>query len=698
MTTFFELIDNFAARQGADLPPEWQGRAGSSANFLVTDPGSLNRLAEKLKWRSPTRISGRPRAHQFPLMLFDPQTGWAIAEQWETLDAVRVKGPTGSGLRDIGPDAEFYLPQLPRLRDRSQGDKAIGVFGRALLLRKKVLLSAVVATVVVNLIALATSLYTMQVYDRVIPRSGFATLWVLTAGVAVALFLDFALRTTRALMIEREAAKVDTEVSEFFFARAQAIRLDARPPSIGTMAAQIRGWEQIRGLLSSASIFLLADLPFALFFILVISMIGGPVAFVPLISFPLAIILALFFARVIKKDTARAQVSGNRKNGLLVEALDAAETIKANRGSWHMLARWNQLMEEVQLHEDGVKRWSSMATSIFGTLQQMSYVLLIAFGAVLVSEGKMTSGALIACSIIAGRVNGPLLAQLPNLLVQWGYARSSLAGLDSLMALPLDQAPNVESLRPEKLETSIRVNDVKFGYSPERVTIDIPKLAIEPGDRVGIIGGIGSGKSTLLRLIGGLYAPASGSITVGGLEMHQIAPDILRRHVGYLPQDTRLLNGTMRENLLLGLSDPGDDKLMKVLDDVGLSKLVSGHPQGVDLPISEGGRGLSGGQRTLTILARLFLSDPQVWLLDEPTSNLDQATEIKLLQTLAERVIGDKTMVLVTHRMQLLNLTRRLIVMAGGKVMMDGPTAQVLEQLKAEGTKPKVRLAASGDA
>lgn len=698
MNTFFHLIENFAARQGADLPPEWQSKAGTVDDFSTSDPTSLDRLAEQLHWRTPTRISGRPRAHQFPLMLFDPKDGWGIAEQWETLDAVRVQDASGSRLRSVSGDSGFFLPQLPKLRDRSKGDKAISVFGRALLLRKKVLFSAVVATIVVNLIALATSLYTMQVYDRVIPRSGFATLWVLTAGVAIALFLDFALRTTRALMIEREAAKIDTEVSEFFFARAQAIRLDARPPSIGTMAAQIRGWEQIRGLLSSASIFLLADLPFAIFFILVISMIGGPVALVPLVSFPLAILLALFFARVIRNDTARAQVSGNRKNGLLVEALDAAETIKANRGAWHMLAKWNRLMEEVQLHEDGVKRWSSMATSIFGTLQQLSYVLLIAFGAVLVSEGKMTSGALIACSIIAGRVNGPLLAQLPNLLVQWGYARSSLAGLDSLMALPLDQPANVESLRPERLETSLRVKDLKFGYSPERVTLDVPNLTVEPGDRIGIIGGIGSGKSTLLRLLGGLYAPASGSITLGGLEMNQIAPDILRRHVGYLPQDTRLLNGTMRENLLLGLSDPGDDALMKVLDDVGLSKLVSGHPQGVDLPISEGGRGLSGGQRTLTILARLFLSDPRVWLLDEPTSNLDQATEVKLLQTLAERVVGNNTLILVTHRMQLLNLTRRLIVMSGGKIMMDGPTAQVLERLKAEGAKPKVRLAASGDA
>ena len=682
MNSFLDLVDRFATRQASELAPDWRARAGDADDFGPYDPTSLKRLAARLGWRKPTDVGHRPRAHQFPLFMYDEHEGWAIAEQFETLDSVRVISPTFSGLREIGPGTRFYLPQLPRLSDRNQNERAISVFGRSLLLRKKVLFSAVIATVVVNLIALATSLFSMQVYDRVIPRSGFATLWVLTVGVFIALILDFILRTTRALMIEREAAKVDTEVSEVFFARAQAVRLDARPPSIGTMAAQIRGWEQIRGLLSSASLFLLADLPFAIFFILVISWIGGPLALIPIVSFPLALVLSWIFARMIKDDTAKAQANGNRKNGLLVEALDAAETIKANRGSWHMLARWNQLMEEVQLHEDSVKRWSSIANALFSGLQQMAYVLIIAFGAVLVSDGQMTPGALIACSIIAGRVNGPLLAQLPGLLVQWGYARSSLQGLDSLMRLPLDQAPDTEALRPADLTPSLQVSDVKFGYSPERPSVEVNRLEIRAGEKVGIIGGIGSGKSTLLRLLAGLYAPAEGQIRVGGLEMRQIASDVLRRNIGYLPQDTRLLNGTMRENLLMGLGNPGDDVLMKAITEIGLAPMVSSHPMGIDLPIAEGGRGLSGGQRTLTILTRLFLAEPKMWLLDEPTSNLDQATEARLIHSLRSRMTPERTLVLVTHRMQLLTLTDRLIVMANGKIMMDGPTNQVLAKLR----------------
>lgn len=692
------LVAMLAGRHAVELPPNWLG--GAATDDLDGQGASdLADLCARIGWNAPIEVTGRPRANQFPLLTFEPGLGWTIAEQYEALDAIRVRGPDGHAVRGVGDSTRFYELRLPRMRDREDSPRAISVFWRALLLRKGVFVSAVVATVVVNLIALATSLYSMQVYDRVIPRGGFATLWVLTVGVIFALLLDFALRTTRALMIEREAAKIDAEVSEFFFARAQAIRLDARPPGVGTMAAQLRGWEQIRGLLSAAFIFLIADLPFALFFILVIGALGGVILLVPLLSFPLALILAALFSRLIRSDTAKAQISGNRKNGLLVESLDAAETVQANRGSWHMLARWNRLMDEVQLHEDPVKRWSSIATSIFGTLQQVAYVLLVAWGAVRVAEGEMTMGALIACTILAGRVNGPLIAQLPGFLVQWGYSRSSLQALDAIMKLPLERAPDAECLRPERLEASLRFEGVQFAYTGARAGIDIAALDIRAGERVAVIGGIGSGKSTLLRLMAGLFAPMAGTVTISGLDISQVAPDVLRRHLGYLPQDTRLLNGTLRENLLLGLGDPGDDAVMAAVEAVGLSALVSTHPKGLDLPIAEGGRGLSGGQRTLANLVRLFLADPELWLLDEPTANLDQATETRVLDGLKRRLTPGRTLVLVTHRMQLLSLSERVIVLQNGKVALDGPTAEIVAKLKERSKAPApVRLAAAGGA
>lgn len=674
------VLEIFATRAKVELPPGWANSA--ELDLSRHEQHSLEQLCTRARLKPPVRLSHRPRPQEFPLLTFKPGLGWAVAEQWESLDTIGVTTPEGGESRFVDEDTSFFELELPRMRDREQAASAISVFARSLLRRKKVFASAILATVIVNILTLATSLYSMQVYDRVIPTSGFATLWVLTVGVIFALLVDFLLRSTRALMIEREAGKIDAEVSEFFFARAQAIRLDARPPSVGTMAAQIRGWEQIRGLLSSASIFLIADLPFALLFIFVIGSLGGPIALVPLASLPLALIIALIVSKLIRKDTAKAQISGNRKNGLLVEALDAAETVKANRGEWHMLARWNVLMEEVQLHEDPVKRWSSIASSIFATLQQIAYVLMIAWGAVLVTEGEMTAGALIACAIIAGRVNGPLVAQLPSFLVQWGYARSSLQALDSIMQLPLDQAPGVEGLRPDHVDPSLQLREIKFSYPGGRAEINVPALDIAPGERVAIIGGIGSGKSTLLRLMAGLYAPANGAVTIGGLDIFQLAPDVLRKTVGYLAQDTRLLNGTLRENLVLGMSSPGDGAILEAAASVGLKALISSHPQGLELPISEGGRGLSGGQRTLANLTRLLLSKPRMWLLDEPTANLDQGTEARVVAAIEKSLVPGTTLVLVTHRMQLLSLVQRVLVLQNGSIVLDGPVAEVMSKLK----------------
>lgn len=674
-----QLVEIMARQRGADLPPDWALKIDDEAG---EDSGSLHRLSAAAGWKEPVEVGGRPRPNQFPLLVHSPSKGWGIAEQWESVDTIRVNRGDTIGRWEHRDDVRYLELRLPRSVEREHVARALSVFWRSILLRKKVFLSAVVATVIINLVTLATSLYSMQVYDRVIPRSGFSTLWVLTAGVLFALAIDFLLRMTRALMIEREAAKIDSEVSEFFFARAQAVRLDARPGGIGTMAAQLRGLEQVRALLSSASIFLIADLPFALFFIFIIASLAGIVAIVPLISFPVALALAYLIARLIRKDTAKAQVSGNRKNGLLVESLDAAETVKANRGGWHMLSRWNDLMDELQLHEDPVKRWSAVASSIFSSLQQVAYVAIIAVGAIQVSNGHMTMGALIACAIIAGRINGPLVSQLPNFLIQWGYARSSLGALDAILELPLDRPTEMETLRPEKLEGPIRLQDAQFVHPGARTGLNIPRLEIKPGERVALIGGIGSGKSTLLRILAGLYAPAQGSVTIGGLDMHHVAEDILRRHIGYLPQDTRMLNGTLRDNILLGLPNPGDDVLMGVADELGLAPMIASHPLGLDLPISEGGRGLSGGQRTLAGLTRLMLGKPQVWLLDEPTANLDQATEARVLRALKSGLGPDNTLVLVTHRLQLLSLVDRVLVITNGQVRMDGTPKDVLQKLR----------------
>jgi ATP-binding cassette subfamily C protein LapB len=680
------LIERLAQERGIDLPPDWSGLAIDPAS--LTDEDGLRMLADNAGWEAPQALSGTPRASRFPLLAWSAEHGWLVAEQLESKGRLRVWDGTARSI-EFGHDVILYDVTLPAAAVARRANSAFDVFWQAMLARKDVLIAATVATVVANVITLATSLYSMQIYDRVIPRAGYSTLWVLTVGVIVALMLDFALRTTRALMVEREAARIDHDVSEYFFARAQAVRLDARTGGVGTMAAQLRGLEQVRALMSSGSLFLLADLPFALFFVLIIYMLGGPLALVPLLSLPIALGIAWGLARLIRNDTQRAQISGNLKNGLLVESIDAAETIKANRGGWQLLARWNRLIEDIHASEDPVKRWTSTAGSIFSTLQQVAYVALIAFGAIEVASGRMTTGALIACAIIAGRVNGPLVTQLPSFIVQWGYARASLRMLDNILQLPMDEDPDMQGLRPSALGGALKLENVRFIYPGAREGLDIAQLEIREGERVAIVGGIGSGKTTLLRLLAGLYRPQAGSVMIGNLDAAQIAPDVLRQHIGYLAQDYRLVNGSLRENLLLGLSNPGDDAVMKVVQQSGLMQLVSAHPRGLDLPIAEGGRGLSGGQRTLVGLTRLLLARPPVLLLDEPTANLDDQVEGTALGAIASQLGASSTLVVVTHKLRLLSLVNRVVVMMNGRIVLDGPTSEVVKALQGQAREPQ---------
>ena len=692
-TPLTQIVADYARTTATDLSPHWADRVGGVGD----DRDALARLAKELGWSPPEVLPRRPRAHMLPALVFSQDGGWAIAEEWESGDLIRVRAGHATEVRPFDASMRFFRVAFPDAARGGRQLSAAAIFRQAVFSRRSSLATALVATVMVNIIALVTSLYSMQVYDRVIPRGGYSTLWVLTVGVLIALLLDFGLRTVRSLLMDREAAEIDMEISEYFFARAQAVRLDARNSGVGTMAAQLRGLEQVRSLYGSASLFLLADFPFAIFFLLVIWWLGGIAVLVPLIAFPLSIALAALLARLIRAATQRAQVTANQKNGLLVESFDSAETVKANRGGWYMLSRWNGLVEAVTNEEEPVRRWSAIAQSVFGTIQQLAYVGIVAVGAIEVAQGRMTTGGLVAITIIAGRVNGPLIAQLPGMIVQWGYARSSLGMLDAILALPQDGAAESAKLRPERLSGALKLERVEFAYPGTKDGLAVPNLEIRAGERIGLIGGIGSGKSTLLRVMAGLYAPHRGIATLDGLDISQIAESALRRDVGYLPQEFRLVNGSLRENLLMGLSDPGDAAVMEAARTTGLHLVIAAHPLGLDLPIAEGGTGLSGGQRTLVGLTRLLLAEPSLWLLDEPTSNLDGGTEGAVIAALRARLTTGSTLVLVTHKMSLLSLVNRVIVLANGRVTHDGPTDAVLAALQASGTaqvKPASEAAA----
>jgi ATP-binding cassette subfamily C protein LapB len=644
----------------------------SAAAFVECwQAGGLNGVPERMVM---------PTAADVPFVCWRSDQGWLLVlgrnagGQWQAEDG---SGET-SALDDL---VGSVCLRLPRRDTAVTAPRAAKLLWRAMLVHKTVFLEAVLATGLVNLLTLASALYGMQIFDRVIPNHGFQTLWVLTVGVTVAIALEFLLKHVRSRTVDRACSAIDRQLSDWLFGRMLGIRMEKRPATVGTLAAQVKGFELVRGVLTSTSLFVLADVPFAIFFIVVIGLVGGWVVLVPLAALPLALIAGIAFQRVIERHSRRNLAGANRKAGLLVEAVDGAEALKAGSGEWRLQARWNRLVEEVSEAEEKIRAYSALSQNLTVAMQQFSYVALMAVGAYLATENMLSMGALLACSIVGNRAMLPIV-QLPNVMVQWAHARAALEGLDAIIALPgeADEAP--QALVPERLEGGLRFEGVRFVYGmASRLALEVGHLSIQPGERIGLLGQIGSGKSTLLKLASGLYRPQEGKVFLGGMDMALLAPAVIREVVGYVPQEVRLFSGTLRDNLLLGLADPGDAAILDAARRTGLIELIGGQPKGLSLEISEGGRGVSGGQKQLIALTRLLLANPTVWLLDEPTGSMDSVSEARIVSVLGEVAKNGVTLLVATHKTALLPLFDRLIVLHGGRILLDGPRDVVLAKL-----------------
>lgn len=524
-------------------------------------------------------------------------------------------------------------------------------------------------------------MYTMQVYDRVVPTKGYSTLWVLTVGVLLAVGLELLMKQVRAQMVDRASKAIDEELSAVFFAKALDIRMDARPRTVGTFAAQIRQFESVRAFMASSTLFILADAPFALLFIGVIALIAGPVALVPLVVTGLALIVGLALRAPLERLAAAHIEESNRKNGLLIEAVDGIESVKAAGAEWKLLDRWRALTATLAESELRMRLHGTFAANLTQTLQQLSYVGLVAAGAYAITTGALTMGGLIACTIISGRALAPL-AQIPNLIVQWKHARIALRALDAIMALPEERDEDRRLVVPEQCEGRLRLDNVVYGFGDERPALTMPALNIAPGERVAVLGPVGSGKSTLIKVLSGLYRPRSGSVFLDDVDVSHLAPAFVREHVGYLPQDVRLFNGSLRDNLCLGLPTQSDSRILEVANLTGLAQVIQRHPRGLELEISEGGRGLSGGQRQLVGLTRLLLMRPRVLLLDEPTAALDAQLELLVMHNLFRALPRETTIVLVTHKPALVMQVNRVILLEHGRILTDGPRDEVLARAR----------------
>jgi len=678
------MIDQSARVVGQHVVGARLGDLGRQLNELDDHHGALMLFAEA--WRAadldgePAKLSN-PKLADLPFVVWSEAKGWGLVQARGADGIWRGETSEGIELSLAGLDDAECI-SLPRRTDAARKvPGAIALVRDALWARKSVFIDAVLATGLVTLLALAASLYSMQVFDRVIPNQGFETLWVLTVGVTLSICLEFFLKQVRSHTVDRVCNDVDHELSEWFFNRMLGIRMEARPASVGTLASQIKGFEMVRGVLASTSLFVLADVPFALFFILVIALVGGWVVLVPLVTLPLALIAGLMFQRVIQRHTRENLSASNRKTGLLVEAVDGAEALKSNSAEWTVQARWNRLVAETSFAEQSIRNYSSLSQNMTVGFQQLGYVVLVAVGAYFVTQNELTMGGLLACSIIGNRAMMPIV-QLPSVMVQWALARAAIDGLEQIIALPNEDDEAHQNIVLQSIEGGLRFERTRFAYGMvDRMALEVERLEIRPGERVGLVGSIGSGKSTLLKLASGLYRPAEGKLFLGGMDMSQLAPSVVREVVGYLPQETRLFSGSLRENLLLGLPDPGEEAILAAARRTGLIELISGQPKGLALEITEGGRGVSGGQKQLIALTRMLLARPKVWLLDEPTGAMDSVSEARVVALLRELAAEGVTMVVTTHKTALLPLLDRLIVLQGGRLLLDGPRDAVLAKL-----------------
>ena len=556
---------------------------------------------------------------------------------------------------------------------------------------KGILFEAIIATFLINMLALAVSLFSMQVYDRVIPTRSEYTLIILASGVFLIIIFEAFMKFSRSRIMDKVVVGLDQYLSREVFQRLLKVRIDKMPGSVGSMAAQLRGYEQIRSFFTASTLFGLVDLPMTIIFISLIAVIGSPyVALVPVIAAVIAISMGLLARKRIDKIAAEGASASYYKTGLLVEAVEGVETIKAGAGSWKFLSRWLDVMNVTIKNDLDMKHTNDNLTYSTQMLQQMSYVGIVIVGSFVVMQGNMTMGALIACSILGGRILTPVMA-LPSLLVQHSHAKAAKLNIESLFSLEQDNHGVAYPLSPSRIKGAYQCDEVVFNYqNNDRPAIDIKQLTIRAGERIAILGPIGSGKSTLLKVLAGLYAPTKGRLLLDGLDIHQISRETLSERLGYLQQDHRLFQGTLRENLLIGMAAPNDDVLQEALVKTGLINLVSSHSSGLDLPISEGGRGLSGGQKQLVAFTRLLLTKPNVFLLDEPTASMDNRQEQRCLQVLQKELTNNQTFIISTHKTALLDLVDRLIIMDNQRIIIDGPKQAVLDKLmQNEHNKPK---------
>lgn len=688
-----------------------QGVTASRASLSATLPLEAGRLPVELAERAAARAGMSARLQRVPLgqidaatlpvllLLKDNQscvlTGWSADD-----GSAQVLLPqTGQGSVSLPREALaarysgivlFVRPHF-RFDARTESPAGGGPAGRgaaasghwfwgAVLAQRGIYRDVLLAALLVNLFALAVPMFTMNVYDRVVPNHAVETLWALAIGVMLVLAADLVMRLMRSRFVDEASARIDVQLSATLMEKVLGMRLEARPESVGSFAANLRGFEQVRDFIAASTVTALIDLPFALLFLAVIVWISPWLA-LPVVVAGLAILVLGWTLQQRLHALAQTTYQASAmRNATLVESLSGIETIKSQGAESAIQAKWERI--NAYLSTAHIRMRTLTARATYGTqlLAQSVAVATILVGVYLIAQRDLTMGALIASTMLASRALAPA-GQVMGLLMQYQGARTALEGLNTMMAQPQERPAGQSFLHRPQLQGEIEFRGVSFGYpGRDEKVLDGLSFKIAPGEHVALIGRVGSGKSTIQRLAMGLYQPTAGAVLLDGVDLRQLDPADVRRNQACVAQDVNLFYGSLRDNIAFGMPYADDAAVVEAAGIACLDEFVNRHPRGFDMPVGERGESLSGGQRQCVGLARAVLHNAPMLLLDEPTSAMDFSTESQLTQNLSAFARG-KTVVLVTHRTSMLALVNRVIVIDGGRIVADGPRERIMEAL-----------------
>jgi len=660
-------------RLSAELLPRAAARAGLQGRWL-------RRALEKIP------------ALAMPALLLLRDGRSAILLGWDDQGRARIM-PSESEGGELSVSAEalaedysgrvFFAQPLHKF-DFNRGElipRATSWFRDTLKRSRWLYIDAIAASFLINLIGLATPLFVMNVYDRVVPNQAEATLWVLAIGITGVFCFDLLLKTLRGLCLDLAGKKTDLIISATLFERIVGMAMKFRPARVGSFAQNIHEFQSLRDFLASLTLASVIDLPFTLLILAVIAMIGGHLVWIPVLAFPLVALIGWTLQRPLAETMQRTMALAGERQSSLIESLAGLDAVKVNNAESERQYLWEQTIGTLSRLELRARMLSSLAMNATMLLQQLAGVVVIVLGVYQIIDGNLSMGGLIACYMLSSRALGPL-TQISGLLTRYQQARITLESVNQMMELPQERQADERPLKRQSLQGAIEFRQLDFHYpDQQQAALQSINLIVRPGEKIGIIGRSGSGKSSLAKLIVGLYQPDAGSLLVDGIDVRQLDVSDLRHNIGYVPQDIQLFSGTLRDNLVSGARYVEDELVLQAAELAGVHEFVRLHPKGYELQVGERGQNLSGGQRQNVALARALLLDPPILLLDEPTSAMDNTGEERLKQRLSA-VIGTKTLLLVTHRASMLSLVDRLIIVDRGQIIADGPKGSVMEALK----------------